>query len=166
MIFHRAVHQNFCQEEKRHCGFRIFWKILHNNGSISKMALPSGIYAEDVLYNHGKHLSTESLVHSWIIDIDDEDIAKLLKKEGWSEIITKPEVEQKFAQSLMRFSTVIKLETTSFKDKNECYDREKHYDSECAENIMKKLGILRTLNYGYKGNILKDEQILLVRQHF
>lgn len=69
------------------------------------MALPSGIYAEDVLYNHGKHLSTESLVHSWIIDIDDEDIAKLLKKEGWSEIITKPEVEQKFAQSLMRFST-------------------------------------------------------------
>ena len=51
-----------------------------------KWILSSGICVEDVIFDHCKKLSAESLLHSWIIDLDDKEAEALFTAEEWEEI--------------------------------------------------------------------------------
>ncbi|RUP47227.1 hypothetical protein BC936DRAFT_145972 [Jimgerdemannia flammicorona] len=118
---------------------------MHQSG---KWLLSSGSYVEDIIFNHGQKLSTESLMHSWIIDLNDAETTNLFTSAEQGEIratIRKvPEVSRGYAQSLIRFAQARTadelrhiMETTSFRPEDEAYDREKHFDAEWAENVVR-----------------------------
>ena len=75
-----------------------------------KWILSSGTCVEDVIFEHCNKLSAESLLHSWIIDLDDQEAEALFTAEEWKEIrreIRKlPEVDETFVKSVMRFADV------------------------------------------------------------
>jgi hypothetical protein len=75
-----------------------------------KWFLSSGKCVEDTIYEHCKQLPVETYLHSWIIDLDDEETEMLFNVEEWNEIrhtLRKlPEVDGNFANSMMRFSDV------------------------------------------------------------
>ncbi|CAG8747783.1 12231_t:CDS:2, partial [Acaulospora colombiana] len=111
--------------------------------------LASGKCVEDTLFEYCRRQPVESLLHSWIIDLDDQEANSLFTNEEWNEIQCAvkilPEVDHTFANSMMRFSDVKTasdlrrvLKTTSFLNEDEPYDRVKHYDAEWAEIVMRK----------------------------
>ncbi|RUS33381.1 hypothetical protein BC938DRAFT_471959 [Jimgerdemannia flammicorona] len=125
--------------------FRESFEKMHQSG---KWLLSSGSYVEDIIFNHGQKLSTESLMHSWIIDLNDAETTNLFTSAEQGEIratIRKvPEVSRGYAQSLIRFAQARTadelrhiMETTSFRPEDEAYDREKHFDAEWAENVVR-----------------------------
>ncbi|RUP51246.1 hypothetical protein BC936DRAFT_149249 [Jimgerdemannia flammicorona] len=74
----------------------------------------------------------------------------MFSKEDWAEIARGmkrlPQVDEKFAKSIVRFAEVTTttqlreiLEMTSFKKKDERYYRQLHYDAEWADLVMWKL---------------------------
>ncbi|RGB25445.1 hypothetical protein C1646_459379 [Rhizophagus diaphanus] len=114
-----------------------------------KWVLSSKKCVEDILFEHCERLPVESLLHSWVIDLDDQETESLFTTEEWNEIkraVKKlPEVDSSFAGSMMRFADVKTtsdlrrvLKTTSYLNEDEPYDRSKHYDSEWAEIVMRK----------------------------
>ncbi|CAG8537561.1 9558_t:CDS:10 [Ambispora leptoticha] len=114
-----------------------------------KWVLASGKCVEDTLFEYCRRQPVESLLHSWIIDLDDRETDSLFTTEEWNEIQCAvkilPKVDRTFADSMMRFSNVktasdlrLVLETTSFLNEDEPYDRVKHYDAEWAEIVMRK----------------------------
>ncbi|CAG8614654.1 6629_t:CDS:10, partial [Cetraspora pellucida] len=103
-----------------------------------KWFLTSGKYVENTIFEHCKELTNESLLHSWIIDLDDQEAEELFTTEEWNEIrheVQLPEVNETFVKSMMRFSDV--LATTTFL-KNDSYSQEDHFDAEWAEIVMRK----------------------------
>ncbi|CAB4482826.1 unnamed protein product [Rhizophagus irregularis] len=129
--------------------FKCFDESYATMNKTHKWILSSGICVEDVIFDHCKKLSAESLLHSWIIDLDDKEAEALFTAEEWEEIrreIRKlPGTDGTFVNSVMRFADVkttselrYLLETTSFRNKDEPYDREKHYDAEWVELVMRK----------------------------
>ncbi|CAI2195207.1 12335_t:CDS:2, partial [Funneliformis geosporum] len=114
-----------------------------------KWVLSSGKCVEDTLFKHCERLPVESILHSWVIDLDDHEVESLFTIEEWNEVqraVKKmPEADRNFADSMMRFSDVQTtsdlrrvLKTTSYLNEDEPYDRLKHYDSEWAEIVMRK----------------------------
>ncbi|CAG8725681.1 12450_t:CDS:10, partial [Funneliformis caledonium] len=100
-------------------------------------------------YKKMNQLLVESLLYSWVIDLDDREVESLFTTEEWNEIqraVKKLlEVDCAFANSIMRFSDVNTisdlrriLKTTSFLNKDEPYDRLKHYDAKWAKIVMRK----------------------------
>ena len=75
-----------------------------------KWVLSSGKCVEDTIFEHCKQQPVESLLHSWIIDLDDREAESLFTTEEWNEIqrtVKKlPELNHIFADSIMRFSNV------------------------------------------------------------
>lgn len=113
-----------------------------------KWVLSSGTCVEDVLFHGGKALSSESLIHSWTIDLSDWETKELFSEEDWCEIkkmvFKQPLVDENFARSLSRFRNVLTttdlrkvLESTSYRDKNEPYVRERDFDAKWAELAMR-----------------------------
>ncbi|RHZ83614.1 hypothetical protein Glove_89g46 [Diversispora epigaea] len=126
-----------------------FHKFFAKMNKDQKWVLKSGKYVEDTIFEYCKKLSIETYLHSWIIDLDDQEAERLFTTEEWDEIKNEahklPKVDKTFAESMMRFSEVKTtsefrkvLKTTSFLDENEPYSREKYYDVEWAEIVMKK----------------------------
>ncbi|GBB93852.1 hypothetical protein RclHR1_02240024 [Rhizophagus clarus] len=138
----------------------------HKKMSVAhKWVLSFGRCVEDTLFEHCERLPVESLLHSWVIDLDDREAESLFTTEEWNEIqraVKKlPETDRTFAGSMMRFSDVNTtsdlrrvLKTTSFLNEDEPYDRLKHYDAEWAEIVMRKF-----LTY------YEDPNEILQRQH-
>ncbi|CAG8442634.1 13976_t:CDS:2 [Acaulospora colombiana] len=112
---------------------------------VHKWILASGKCVEDTLFEYCRRQPVESLLHSWIIDLDDHEVNSLFTTEEWNEIQCAvkilPEVDRTFANSMMRFSDVKtasdlrRVLKTSFLNENEHYDRVKHYDAERAESL-------------------------------
>jgi hypothetical protein len=75
-----------------------------------KWVLSSGRCVEDTLFEHCKRLQVESLLHSWVIDLDDQEADSLFTTVEWNEIQRAvkelPEADRTFADSMMRFSDV------------------------------------------------------------
>lgn len=75
-----------------------------------KWVLSSKKCVEDTLFEHCERLPVESLLHSWVIDLDDQEAESLVTTEEWNEIqraVKKlPEVDCSFADSMMRFADV------------------------------------------------------------
>ncbi|POG76780.1 hypothetical protein GLOIN_2v1552276 [Rhizophagus irregularis DAOM 181602=DAOM 197198] len=101
-----------------------------------KWILSSGTCVEDVIFEYCKELSAESLLHSWIIDLDDQEAEDLFTDEEWREIRSEirklPKVDEAFVNSMLpRFDVKTTgelrnvLETTSYRNLDEPYDREK-----------------------------------------
>jgi len=114
-----------------------------------KWILSTGTCVEDAIFEHCNKLSAESLLHSWIIDLDDQEAEALFTVTEWKEIRREirrlPKVDETFVESLMRFTNVKTtselrhiLETTSYRNMDEPYDREKHYDAEWVDIVMRK----------------------------
>ncbi|PKB97000.1 hypothetical protein RhiirA5_506774 [Rhizophagus irregularis] len=114
-----------------------------------KWILSSGTCVEDVIFEYCKELSAESLLHSWIIDLDDQEAEDLFTDEEWREIRSEirklPKVDEAFVNSMLpRFDVKTTgelrnvLETTSYRNLDEPYDREKHYDAEWVDIVMRK----------------------------
>ncbi|CAI2186185.1 20208_t:CDS:2, partial [Funneliformis geosporum] len=114
-----------------------------------KWILSSGTCVEDVIFEYCKELSAESLLHSWIIDLDDQEAENLFTNEEWleirSEIRKLPKVDETFVNSMLRFANVKTtgelrnvLETTSYRNLDEPYERENHYDAEWVDIVMRK----------------------------
>ncbi|CAG8650922.1 3215_t:CDS:10, partial [Ambispora leptoticha] len=113
-----------------------------------KWILSTGTCVEDAIFEHCNKLLSESL-HSWIVDLDDQEIEALFTvtelKEIRREVRRLPKVDETFVESLMRFANVKTtselrhiLETTSYRNMDEPYDREKHYDAEWVDIVMRK----------------------------
>ncbi|PKY60380.1 hypothetical protein RhiirA4_412697 [Rhizophagus irregularis] len=88
-----------------------------------KWILSSGTCVEDVIFKHCNKLSAESLLHSWIIDLDDIEAEALFTVEEWKEIrreIRKlPEIDETFIDSMMRFADVkTTSDLTDYEDPN------------------------------------------------
>jgi hypothetical protein len=77
---------------------------------VQKWVLASGKCVEDTIFEHCKKLSIETYLHSWIIDLDDQEAERLFTMEEWDEIKGEahklPKVDKTFAESMMRFSEV------------------------------------------------------------
>ncbi|RHZ81994.1 hypothetical protein Glove_115g92 [Diversispora epigaea] len=127
-----------------------FHKFFTKMNKVQKWVLTSGKCVEDTIFKHCKELSIETYLHSWIIDLEDREAERLFTIEEWDEIkheVQKlSEVDKTFAESMMRFANAKTtselrqvLETTSFRNKDEPYDRQKHYDVEWADLVMKDL---------------------------
>ena len=75
-----------------------------------KWILSSGTCVEDVIFEYCKELSAESLLHSWIIDLDDQEAEDLFTNEEWREIRSEirklPKVDETFVNSMLRFANV------------------------------------------------------------
>src|SRR5207247_3647776 len=75
-----------------------------------KWILSSGTCVENVIFEHRNKLSAESLLHSWIIDLDDQEAEALFTVEEWKEICREirklPEIDETFVNSVMRFVDV------------------------------------------------------------
>ncbi|CAG8602182.1 3322_t:CDS:10 [Diversispora eburnea] len=120
-----------------------FHKYFTNMNEDHKWILTSGKCVEDTLFEHCKELPNESLLHSWIIDLDDQEAEELFTTEEWNEIrheVQLPEVDETFVKSMMRFADVKTtrelrqvLATTSFLRKVDSYSRENHFDAEWAD---------------------------------
>ncbi|CAG8726884.1 11679_t:CDS:2 [Dentiscutata erythropus] len=119
-------------------------------GHTYKWILSSKRCVKDMIFKEKKKLSVESLIYSWIIDLDDPDIENLFTENEWREIKNEvrelPKVDEYFARSLSRFRNVQTtadlrkvIETTSYRNKNDPFNRDKHFDSEWAELVMRHL---------------------------
>jgi hypothetical protein len=77
---------------------------------VHKWVLSSGKCVEDTLFKHCERLPVESILHSWVIDLDDHEVESLFTIEEWNEVqraVKKmPEADRNFADSMMRFSDV------------------------------------------------------------
>lgn len=51
-----------------------------------KWKLSSGEVVEDILYKKYRHSKQESLAHSWILDLGNNDVKSSFSKPGWQEI--------------------------------------------------------------------------------
>lgn len=75
-----------------------------------KWVLSSKKCVEDTIFEYCKRQPSESYLHSWIIDLDDQEVEKLFDIEELNEIRhavrVLPEVDRTFAESMMRFSKV------------------------------------------------------------
>ncbi|PKY19395.1 hypothetical protein RhiirB3_130014 [Rhizophagus irregularis] len=73
-----------------------------------KWILSSGTCVEEIIFEHCNILSAESLIHSWIIDLNDREAEAQFTVEEWKEIrceIRKlPEIVESFVDSMMRFA--------------------------------------------------------------
>lgn len=135
----------------------------------SMWELPSGAFAEEVLYNRFKSTSSELLAHSFVIDIHDRTVETSFKPIDWQAILKKvlewPENDQSLTESMKRFWKVVillcfcmptqaltcakqvktaselrlVLDATSYLPKDESYDREKHYDRYWVQLVMAML---------------------------
>jgi hypothetical protein len=63
-----------------------------------KWILQSGTCVEDVIFEYCKELSAESLLHSWIIDLDDQEAEDLFTNEEWT---VKSESYQRLTKPLL-----------------------------------------------------------------
>lgn len=90
--------------------FKYFGESYARMNKTHKWILSSGTCVEDVIFEHCSKLSAESLLHSWIIDLDDQEAEALFTVEEWKEIrreIRKlPEIDESFVNSMMRFADV------------------------------------------------------------
>ena len=75
-----------------------------------KWILSTGTCVEDAIFEHCNKLSAESLLHSWIVDLDDQETEALFTVTEWKEICHEirrlPKVDETFVESLMRFANV------------------------------------------------------------
>ncbi|CAG8464035.1 5700_t:CDS:10 [Acaulospora morrowiae] len=114
-----------------------------------KWLLSSGTCVEDVLFHGGKALLNESLIHSWTIDLSDWETKELFSEEDWYH----------YQDSGMQVRTTTDLrkvlESTSYRDKNEQYDRESHFDAEWAELVMRNFLML----YEDPDEVLRKEHL-------
>ncbi|KAF0467321.1 hypothetical protein F8M41_026038 [Gigaspora margarita] len=95
-----------------------------------KWTLSSGTCVEDILFRKGNSLSAESLIHSWIIDLSDLETKRLFTDEDWREI----------SKTIHETADLRKvLNTISYKDKNELFEQEKHFDAVWMEHVMRHL---------------------------
>lgn len=60
-----------------------FIKSHTNMNQAHKWILSSGTCVKDTIFREGNKLSTESLLHSWIIDLDDCENEKLFAVDDW-----------------------------------------------------------------------------------
>ncbi|CAB4410833.1 unnamed protein product [Rhizophagus irregularis] len=65
-----------------------------------KWILSFGTCVEDVIFEYCKELSAESLLHSWIIDLDDQEAEDLFTDEEWRKYAVKSESYQRLTKSL------------------------------------------------------------------
>lgn len=72
--------------------------------------LASGTVVEQVIFLHYRDEKTESLAHSWIIDIEDVSVRDLFGIADWDEICQHvqewPEHDKLMVESMMRFTGV------------------------------------------------------------
>ncbi|RUP47013.1 hypothetical protein BC936DRAFT_146227 [Jimgerdemannia flammicorona] len=115
-----------------------------------KWVLSSGTVVEDVIFRKYKNMSVELLAHSWVIDLNNHEVASLFSPADWKEIssqtLSLPQFDVLTAKSVSRFAKVTMtsglrevLETTSYRSKDELYDREKHYDAEWVDLVMRRM---------------------------
>ncbi|RUP45424.1 hypothetical protein BC936DRAFT_148205 [Jimgerdemannia flammicorona] len=75
-----------------------------------KWTLLSGIVVEDVIFSKYKDVDTESLAHSWVIDLDDDEMASLFCHADWlgisSRTLALPQLETLTVKSMSRFAGV------------------------------------------------------------
>ncbi|RUS18889.1 hypothetical protein BC937DRAFT_88207 [Endogone sp. FLAS-F59071] len=113
-----------------------------------KWTLLSGTVVEDVIFIKYKDVNTESLAHSWIIDLDDDEMASLFSRTDWQEISNRtlalPQLETLMVKSMSRFAGVTTttelrnvLEKTTYRPKDELYNREMHYDAEWVDLVIR-----------------------------
>ncbi|CAG8816971.1 7791_t:CDS:2, partial [Racocetra persica] len=126
-----------------------FCKFFEKMDENRKWILESGKCVENTIFKHCKELNTETYLHSWIIDLEDQDAERLFTTEEWNEIKSEapklPKVNPTFAEFIMKFVDIKStselrqlLETTPFRNKDEPYDRQQHYNIEWVELIMKE----------------------------
>lgn len=69
--------------------------------------LPSGAFAEQVLYNRFENASKESLVHSFVIDVHDHTVQDSFLPGDWQAILDTipawPDNDELLARSMTRF---------------------------------------------------------------
>ncbi|CAG8760126.1 4517_t:CDS:2, partial [Gigaspora margarita] len=100
-----------------------------------KWTLSSGTCVEDILFRRGNSLSTESLIHSWIIDLNDLETKRLFTDEDWREISKTVHKQPTIDKNIHETADLRKvLDTTSYKDKNELFEQEKHFDAVWIEH--------------------------------
>ncbi|CAB4414240.1 unnamed protein product [Rhizophagus irregularis] len=74
-----------------------------------KWKLSSEKIVEDTMFRYGMKLNEESLIHSWILDLEDTRLKKLFTKEEWNEIkvcnINKvPKIPEDLAEHMVSYA--------------------------------------------------------------
>ena len=87
-----------------------FNKYFIDMSKVHKWILTFGKCIEDTFFEHCKKLSNESLLNSWIIDLDDQEAKELFTIKEWKEIQGKTrellKVDETFIDFMMWFAEV------------------------------------------------------------
>lgn len=79
--------------------------------SSSMWELPTGAFAEQVLYDGFRNANSEVLAHSFVIDVHDDSVERLFDPGDWRAILKKvpdwPKNDQSLAKSMERFWKVV-----------------------------------------------------------
>ncbi|RUP44941.1 hypothetical protein BC936DRAFT_148828 [Jimgerdemannia flammicorona] len=153
----------------------IFTKTYAEMDNTHKWTLLSGTVVEDVIFIKYKDVNTESLAHSWIIDLDDDEMASLFSRTDWQEISNRtlalPQLETLMVKSMSRFAGVTTttelrnvLEKTTYRPKDELYNREMHYDAEWVDLVIRKMCVFIFTHY-FPLPLLENPDHLLRKPH-
>ncbi|CAG8486407.1 11569_t:CDS:2 [Racocetra fulgida] len=76
-----------------------------------KWQLTTGKIVEDTIYEYGINLGEESLIHSWILDLEDVRLQQLFTTDEWHEIMTQnlqevPKIPEELAQHMVLYAEV------------------------------------------------------------
>ncbi|KAG0224586.1 hypothetical protein BGX31_007932 [Mortierella sp. GBA43] len=73
-----------------------------------KCLLPSGAYAEDIMFVKGMDLDSHHLIHSYIVDTDDPLTKSLFTKEDWAHLLGVAEPKVALEDSVRTFADSFK----------------------------------------------------------
>ncbi|RUS24363.1 hypothetical protein BC938DRAFT_473702 [Jimgerdemannia flammicorona] len=117
-------------------GFQALFAVVQD---VDKFVLNTGTVVENVLFDYGKRLTCEQAVHSFIINVDDEDIESLFTKEEWIQIsndrLGLPPLTNEFAKILTQYkqgslSDLRRVLMESYLPAGDAYNVLHHYDQE------------------------------------
>ncbi|KAG9290443.1 hypothetical protein G9A89_007174 [Geosiphon pyriformis] len=132
-----------------------------------KWTLKSGRKVEDIIYKYGSKLKDEDLVHSFVINVDDQKIRHLFSKDEWKEIMIinteskgAPKIEENLLKFLLRYrkTTFRELrkvirESSSLENCN--FDTDKWFDYVWMNNCVSNLSTL----YAVKPNVFQTSHL-------
>lgn len=76
----------------------------------NKWKLPSGLYVEDIIYEHFQDREEQSICHSWVIDITDKTLNACFDTKDWEPIVATvpaiPKSDPVLIRWLARFGKV------------------------------------------------------------
>ncbi|RUS27374.1 hypothetical protein BC938DRAFT_483338 [Jimgerdemannia flammicorona] len=129
-------------------GLNGFMETYRQMSNGKKWKLSSGTIVENILFENCKSDKDELLAHSWIIDLDNTETEAMFDAKDWQEITDAmrppPKVDKMFVTTTSELrKTLAKI---SYIGEDAEYDRNRHYDCEWVDIVLRIMYVFTLLN--------------------